>query len=315
MATKSLRVPTWVAIIIVMLCGALVAVQTRLNGQFGAVLGDGFVAATYSFGSGLVIMTILVLCSKQARSGLADLWAGIRGGTFPWWAAMGGAAGAFLVLSQGLSAGILGVALFTVGVVAGQTTFGVFLDAWGVGPSGKIPPNRRRLAAVGLCLLAVAITVSGQLTHAGSLVWFIMPLLAGLGTAWQPAVNGRVRSLTNSAVSATFVNFVVGTLVLATITLVRGAFVGFPTEFPPEPWYYVGGLVGCIFIGGMAVFVKQTGVLLLGLASISGQLCCSLVLDLLLPVGSSPVTAGTVIGVIVALVAVGVSSIRPRRTR
>ncbi|WP_344761302.1 DMT family transporter, partial [Micrococcus yunnanensis] len=168
---------------------------------------------------------------------------------FPVWAALGGSAGAFLVLSQGVAAGILGVALFTVGVVAGQTSFGVLLDYWGIGPSGKISPTRRRLAGVLLCLVAVVITVSGQLSHAGELVWFIMPLIAGFGTAWQPAVNGRVRAQSGSAVTATFVNFLVGTVILLVVTTARAVFVGLPESIPTAPWLYTGGVIGTIFIG------------------------------------------------------------------
>ncbi len=303
----------WGALVAVIGCGALVAVQTRINGQLGEDLGDGFAAATISFGCGLAIMTVFVLISRSARSGLRKLWAAMRAGTFPVWAVLGGAAGAFLVLSQGVSAGILGVALFTVGVVAGQTTFGVILDYWGAGPGGKIAPSGRRVTGVLLCLVAVGITVSGQLgSNAGSLLWFLMPLAAGLGTAWQPAVNGRVRAFTGSAVSATFVNFVVGTSVLVIVTGGRALFVGLPTHFPSEPWLYFGGAIGCLFIAGMAVFVKRTGVLLLGLAGVSGQLSCSLLLDLIFPLEPSAIPVATVIGVAVALCAVIVSSTRGR---
>ncbi len=51
---------------------------------------------------------------------------------------LGGACGALTVSTQGLTAGILGVSLFTVGVVAGQTLHGLVLDRIGFGPAGVV---------------------------------------------------------------------------------------------------------------------------------------------------------------------------------
>ena len=50
--------PLWLALVIALLCGALVALQSRINGELGSRLGDGFTAAAISFGSGLVILAI-----------------------------------------------------------------------------------------------------------------------------------------------------------------------------------------------------------------------------------------------------------------
>ncbi|WGD37002.1 DMT family transporter [Lysinibacter sp. HNR] len=314
MTTKSRQVPLWIALCAVMLCGALVAVQTRITGQLGVALSDGFVAAAYSFGSGLLVISVLLGLSGSARAGVRLLWQALRAREFSVWSLFGGVAGAFLVLSQGVSAGILGVALFTVGVVAGQTAFAVVLDSWGVGPGGKISPTPGRVIGVLLCLCAVGVTVSGEWGDGGSLLWFIMPLVAGFGTAWQLAVNGRVRALAHSAIAATFVNFLVGTSILVIATAVRTFFTEFPVRFPAEPWLYLSGVIGCVFIGGLAILVKRTGVLLLGLASVSGQLICSLFLDFAFPLGNNAPTATTILGVVIALVAVVVSSAssRPR---
>ena len=39
-------------------CGAGIATQSRINGELAAELGDGYTAALYSFGSGLVLVLI-----------------------------------------------------------------------------------------------------------------------------------------------------------------------------------------------------------------------------------------------------------------
>lgn len=54
-----------------------------------------------------------------------------------------GVAGALTVATQGLAVGIIGVALFSVGFVAGQVVFGLALDRIGFGPEGSSGSPRR----------------------------------------------------------------------------------------------------------------------------------------------------------------------------
>ena len=72
----------------------------------------------------------------------------------------------FLVLSQGLAAAALGVALFTVAVVAGQTISGLVLDRVGIGPGGRRPLTAARLVGALLALGAVTWAVSAQSAEA-----------------------------------------------------------------------------------------------------------------------------------------------------
>jgi transporter family-2 protein len=50
-------------------------------------------------------------------------------------------------------------------------------------------------------------------------------------------------------------------------------------RWPPEPWLYVGGLIGTVFIAVAALVVATLGVLRFGLASTAGQLVGAMVLD------------------------------------
>ena len=128
-------IPVWLAIVFALICGAGVAVQSRINGELGQQLGDGFVAATISFGSGLLILLVALAIAPSGRRGLGRVASALRARSLPWWYVLGGSAGAFLVLSQGLTAAVLGVALFTVAIVAGQTVSGLVLDRIGLGPA------------------------------------------------------------------------------------------------------------------------------------------------------------------------------------
>lgn len=302
--------PAWLAIVFAVVCGAGVALQSRINGELGAQIGDGFTAAVISFGSGLLILLVALAVAPAGRRGLGRVLRALRARELRWWYVCGGAAGAFLVLSQGLTAAVLGVALFTVSIVAGQTVSGLVLDMVGVGAGGKRPLTAARVVGAALALAAVTWAVSSQF-GSGVPVWMMaLPLIAGLGIGWQQAVNGQVRVVAESALTATFINFVVGTTVLVVLMLIHSSIVGWPTSLPTEPWLYVGGAIGCVFIAGAALLVRVLGVLVLGLATVAGQLLTALLLDLLAPSSAHPVAFSTVAGTGLALVAVAVASIR-----
>ncbi len=284
-------------------CGAGVATQSRINGALGAELGDGYFAAFFSFGSGLVILLLIVLFSAKGRAGVARVRSAVATREIPWWHAMGGAAGALFVLSQGLTSAVLGVALFSIGAVCGQTISGIAMDRLGIGSTKPRPVTPLRIIGGVLALCAVALAGSGQL-HAGTAPWlYLLPFIAGLGLGWQQAVNGQIRSLTN-ALTATFGNFLVGALVIAIATAIHTAIVGVPEGWPSNPVLYLGGIVGAIFVALSAVVVGVTGVLLITLCSISGQLLMSIVLDLVVPVEGHELTWTTYAGVALALAAV-----------
>ncbi|KQR54024.1 hypothetical protein ASF88_04080 [Leifsonia sp. Leaf336] len=311
----SRSIPLWLALVCAMICGAGIALQSRINGELGSRLGDGVTAAVISFGSGLLILIVAMAIAPVGRRGLRRVVAAVRGRELPWWYVAGGAAGAFLVLSQGVAAAVLGVALFTVAVVAGQTVSGLVLDRIGLGPGGRRPITPARLAGALIALGAVTWAVSSQF-GGGVPVWLmLLPLIAGLGLGWQQAVNGQVRVVASSALTATFINFTVGTTVLLVLMAIDWSIRGLPNPLPAEPWLYAGGAIGCVFIAAAALLVRVTGVLLLGLATVAGQLVTALLLDVLAPTTSQPVAASTIGGTLLALVAVAVASVRWGRRR
>lgn len=268
--------------------GVLTAVQARINGQFGLRLDDGFVAAVISFGSGLVVLVALSAVVPSGRRGFRALASGVRARTIPWWMLAGGAAGAFTVATQGLAVAIIGVSLFTVGVVAGQTLSGLILDRIGYGPAGVVAVTMPRVAGGALALLAVAISLQGGVLDRVPWWMLVMPVIAGAGIAWQQATNGRLRQRVGTPLTATFVNFLGGTVILAVAAVVHVALVGPPAAFPTDAWLYLGGVVGVVYIFMSAAIVVHTGVLLLGLGAVAGQLVTAFVLDALWPADAGP---------------------------
>ncbi|GAA1506663.1 transporter family-2 protein [Agromyces terreus] len=307
--------PGWVAIALAVLAGGFTAVQSRINGQLAARLDDAYTAAAISFGSGLAILLAVLVFWRPGRVGFAKAFEQLRAGRISWWMLLGGLAGAWFVVTQGLSAGVIGVALFTVSIVAGQTVGGVVFDLVGLGPAGRRPITVARAIGAVIALGAVLWTVSAELGGDAPIVLILLPFTAGLGAAWQQAVNGRVRAAASSALTSTVVNFAVGTTVLVAVMLLHAASAGWPASLPTEPWLYAGGAIGCVFIAVQAVVVRVIGVLVLALGGVAGQLTAALALDLIWPIGDATVDLATIAGTLLALVAVVIASVRWRGSR
>jgi transporter family-2 protein len=294
--------------------GLALAGQTRINGELAVRIGDGIAAATISFGTGLAVLAVLVPLTARGRRGLRAVRSALQAGRLRWWHLLGGLSGGFVVAGQGLTVATLGVAVFTVALVAGQSASGLAVDRAGLGPGGTEPVTARRVAGAVLCVAAVAVALADRLDAPRALGLAALPLLAGFGIAWQQAVNGRVRvAAGGSTWPATFINFSTGTAALLVAFGVGAAVRGWPDgALPAEPWLYTGGLLGVVVIATAAAVVQVTGVLLLGLSAIAGNVIGAVLLDLLAPTVGPP-AANTYAGAALTLVAVVIAAYPHRR--
>ncbi|WP_212994312.1 DMT family transporter [Actinoplanes auranticolor] len=299
-----------------MVAGVALAVQSRINGELAVRLADPIGAATVSFGSGLLVLAVLVPLLPAGRAGLGRLRSALREGRIRPWQCVGGMCGGFLVATQGLTVPTLGVAVFIVALVAGQSSSSLLVDRAGAGPAGPQPVTAARLAGAVLTICAVLLAVGDRIGHPSALALAVLPLAAGLGIAWQQAVNGHVRAVSGSALVAGLVNFVMGTAVLLIAFAVSLAVRGFPAPLPEGPWWlYAGGTIGIVFIALGAAVVRYTGVLLLGLGMIAGQVTGALLVDELVPADAGRPGWNTVLGAALTLVAVAVAVLPIRRKR
>ena len=283
------------------------ALQSRINAGLAAEVGGGLVAAAISFATGLVLALLLVAVWPRSRAGLARLPAALRGGSLRPWQLLGGMGGAWLVTTQGLTVGLVGVTAFIVAVVAGQVAGSLGVDRLGLSPVGVLTVNRQR--ALAALLAVVAVTVAGwgtfQLGGAAALVAVLFAATAGAAISVQQAINARVSAAANDALAAATVNFVVGFTALLTAVLV-GLLIGVIDlgQLPGDPRLYLGGPIGVLFIALAAWAVRGLGVLVFGLLSIAGQLAGAVLLDLFLPATESPLGYGSVVGLLLVAVAV-----------
>ncbi|MGH3673552.1 MAG: DMT family transporter [Pseudonocardiaceae bacterium] len=293
--------------------GVAVALQARINGELGQRIDDGIVAAVLSNLGGLLVLVVLGAVRLQVRRGLARVREAVRDGALRPYQLLGGVGGAFLLVCQGLTVATIGVAVFIVAVVAGQALSSLLVDRAGLGPGEPQPLTVRRVTGAALALAAVLLAVIDRIGAPQALWPALLPVLAGVGTAWQQAVNGRVGVAArregpawDGMLPAALVNFLVGTAALVVAAGVELAVRGLPHPLPGLPWLYLGGPLGVLFVGVAAAIVPVTGVLLLGLGAVAGQLLGALLLDLFLPADGDQLTATTLIGTGLTLIAVTV---------
>lgn len=299
--------------------GAGQAVQSRLNGELGARLHDGVVTAGITFGLGILFAGVLVAVLPQARRSLARVPRALRSGELRPWQCLGGLGGGLLVVAQSITVAQLGVAIFSVAVVAGQSVSSLAADRVGAGPTGRQRLTPTRVAGAALTAVAVFVALGSHPRGHSALGPALLSTAAGLAIAWQQGFNGRVRAASDSALIASTVNFAVGTAALVLALGVDIGLRGLPSGTPPaEPWLYLGGIIGVLYVAVGAAAVRYTGVLLLGLSLTVGQMASALVLDVVAPTPGSRVGLNLLIGIALSTLAVALASVRashPHRHR
>jgi len=287
--------------------------QARVNGELGHLLGNGIVAAMVSFLTGWFILILIVLFSSRVRQALFTVPSLIRSGQLKWWQIIGGCAGAFYVIGQGTAVPVVGVAIFVIATVAGQSVSSLLVDKVGLGPAGPKAITALRVAAAAVAVGGVAVSVMGRdQTGHFSLPLVIYAFIVGGLTSAQHALNGRVAVATTHPMASTTVNFTMGTSTLFVVLMLMHFVGGKHLPMPPAPWerplLWTGGIIGVLFIVSAAVLVRSLGVLVFSLVSVVGQLSGAVLLDVFFPTPGNRVTAQVVLGVAITGVAIAMAA-------
>lgn len=299
--------------------GALLSVQSRMNGELATVFGHGLDAALWSFGSGTLALTVALLLSRPMRSGLVMLRSAVADRRLRWYQCVGGAMGGLFVLCQSYAVPLAGVALWTVAVVGGQTASGMAVDRFGIGPAGRLPVTAGRGIAAALACVGVLVAVGGRVstTDATVILPVVLSVLAGMSLAVQSGINGRVGVASGNAFTTAWLNFTLGLIVLVLLIVpeaLLGQF-GLPRSLDAPWWAWWGGLLGIGVVAAGVVGVRYLGVLLQLLLMLVGQLSAAALLDLLNPETRGTVTPLVLLGLLVTLAAAALAGISATRAR
>lgn len=294
--------------IFAVLIGVVVAIQSRINGQLSADLNNGLAAALVSFLTGLAMVSILVFGFKRERDALYRIFSAIKSKDLVTWEVMGGVLGGFFVAAQSAVVPQIGVALFTISVVAGQTVSSLLVDKAGITPSGKQKITKPRILGAVATLIAVAIAVFPDLTNSEfRFLPLTFALIVGVFASIQQGMNGRVNVIAQRPLATAWLNFASGTVVVVialSINLLFGATVD---SFPSNFWVYTGGAAGLIFVAVSAYIIKHLGVLNFVILNIAGQLVGAVIIDWVAPAKAGSLNGYLIFGTIMTIISIAVS--------
>lgn len=291
------------------LAGTLSPMQSAVNGELGHWLNDGNACAVISFASGLVVMFFIIMAKKETRQQFSSIPSLIKQRKIPLWNWFAGLCGAMVVFSEGASASALGVATFQTALISALILSGLLCDRFGIGVSEKKYFTSYRIIGAIFAVVATVFVVSPQWRSTSFILLAILPFMAGLLAGWQPAGNAKVAEATGSMLVSITWNFIVGFTVLGIALLVRISLGHVSFQLPDTWWMYLGGPLGLMSIGLMAILVRGLGLLMLGVASTAGQLLGSVLIDVLIPALGNTVYFVTLVGTVYALVGAIVTTI------
>ena len=301
------------------LSGVMIALQARANGELSHRLNNGLEAALVSFSSGLVLLTIIAISNPSIREGITNLRSALLRNEIARWKFFAGGLGCIFVVIQTQIVPLVGVAIFSVASIAGQTAISLAVDRIGLTGGGKKAITGRRILAALLTVFAVLVSVLDRIDAKNlSMTVVFVAGFAGALTGVQRALNGQINSFSHQSFATSLLNFVMGTsflliFILAGVITHRTSFVALPSG----PWWiYTGGVIGVFYIAFTSTIVQHLGVLTFTLFSIGGQLVGSLIIDLVSPTNGVHVSSYLVTGIVMTyagVIAGGVSSSRVRK--
>lgn len=303
------------------LSGLMIALQARANGELSHRLNNGLEAALVSFGSGLIIIAVIAALNPSIKEGISNLRTAVANKEIAQWKLLAGALGGSFVAIQTHIVPLIGVAIYSVASIAGQTAMSLVVDRIGLTGGGKKLISRRRVAAAVLTVLAVFVSVFDRIDAKNlSLFAVVLGCIAGAVVGVQRALNGQINEYSHQSFTTSLLNFITGTSLLV-ILILGGVLIG-KVELVPLPmgpwWIYTGGTIGVIYIAFTSTIVQHLGVLTFTLFSVGGQLVGSLVIDLVSPTNGVNVSAYLVTGIVVTYLGVivgGVSSSRVQKPK
>ena len=298
------------------LSGVMIAFQARANGELSYRLDNAPQAALVSFSSGLFFITIYAIFSPKIKEGIKRLRSAVSRGEIPKIRLLAGSLGGAFVALQTSVVPLIGVALYSVASIAGQSAVSLLVDRIGLTGGGVKLISPRRISAAFITVIAVLVSVIDKLEADNfQLFALLLALIAGALVGVQRALNGQINGHSQNSYTTSLLNFITGTSFLTLFIIILIALGRVELEpLPIGPWWiYTGGVIGVIYIAATSLIVQHLGVLTFTLFSVGGQLIASLLLDIYSPTQGVSVSWYLVSGIAMTYIGVLVGGVRQSR--
>lgn len=303
-------------VLLALLVGAIVPVQTAINTRLRVSVGSPIAATFLSFSIAVVVSTLIAGAATSMF--IPDLSVPAAE---PWWIWLGGFMGVMFIAGNIVLFPQLGAVQTVILPILGQVIMGLLVDALGLFNSPRLAVGPLRLLGAAVVVLGIVMVLEvgrrnrSAATVTGPKLWALRAfgIVMGMGSATQTAVNGHLGRVLGSPLQAGQISLAVGLLVLFVLVLLlpqdRRALT---TGVAPGPWWmWLGGVLGAFFVFGGAALVPRLGTGTTVIGSLTGTIMCGQVLESV-GVGTggrrSPPTPYRLAGL--ALVVVGVAMVR-----
>lgn len=272
-------------ILLGLLAGAFFPIQATINARLRTYAKTPLTASFIAFSVGSVILFITLITFDAQFYQRIDF-------SYPITVFLGGAASGlvFNVANIVLFAKI-GATLTTLVTITGQMIMGIILDHFGVLDLPIQEISILRLIGVILMIIAIIIYQNANLktqhhtteTNPHAKYWIVVGLFVGIFPPLQAAFNGQLRLATHSILTATFLSFFIGAIMLAILVFIVEKRIKIPLHDAQGNkiplWIYTGGVFGIIIVGGTIVVIHQLGAVLTSIVFILGQLLMAVFID------------------------------------
>jgi transporter family-2 protein len=260
----------------------------------------------------------VTIFSSAIRDGARNLKGAVKRREIPRLTLFAGALGGSFVAIQTHVVPLIGVALYSVASIAGQTAASLGVDRLGITGGGKKIITWRRVGAALFTVVAVFISVFDRIDSSSiSIYALFLAGVAGAVVGVQRALNGQINEHSHQSFTTSLLNFAMGTTFLSLLLLSLVIFGS--TELvalPAGPWWiYTGGVIGVIYIAFTSKIVQHLGVLTFTLFSVGGNLVGSLLIDLYSPTEGVQVSAYLVTGIVMTYLGVIVGGVNNSQSR
>lgn len=294
--------------------GIIWAIQAKMNAQLSAELGEPLVSGAVNFITGSVLL--LVVAATRPRKIAADvvrLRAAITGKTLSPLNLLAGFVGIGIVLAQVYVVDLIGIAAFTVTLVAGSAVAAIVIDATGLGPDGRVRITPLRIVGAIVLVIAVAVVAFDKGGFAAltavALIGLGVAVLTGVLVALQTAMTGALVVASRSVIVSMLIAFVTGAIVFPLIRVFLG-----PLTIPSAvSWIFlIAGPLAVVFVAAAAVLASRMSLLLLSAAIVIGQTVGAVAIDLIYPTPAGRPGWVAAIGVALAVAAVVIIAVASR---
>lgn len=274
------------AVIIGLVIGIGLPIQTSINSRLNQAVGSPFVASLVSFTLGTIFLTIIMLIEGRP---LFFSWHFLM--QQPPWLWIGGLFGVIYLTANILLFPKLGSIQTVIMPILGQIIMGLLIDNFGIFDSLIRPVTMLRLIGASLVVVGVigAVSINQIIAkkHDRMLKVQVLPnlwsyriagVIAGMFSASQTAINGHLGIVLKSNVQAALISFLVGVIFLVILVVILRPH--FHLERRKNPWWmWLGGIIGAIFVLSNIYLVPILGTGLVVVVVLVGIISGSLLID------------------------------------